>query len=185
MGVSIREYARQRGVSDTAVRKALKQGRITAEPDGTIDGERADREWTSNTARPHTSPPATTKAVPQAAVEAVEETLKESGSPISFGGTTYMQAKTANEVLRAQTNRVRLKQLKGELIDRNEAIAHVFRLARQERDAWQTWPARIASQMAAELETDAPTFHTTLERYVREHLEELGGIKANFKHNDG
>lgn len=181
MGVSIREYARQRGVSDTAVRKALKQGRITAEPDGTIDVDRADREWSSNTAKPQTKRTAKTKPVPAAAVEAVEDTLKESGSPISSGGTTYMQAKTANEVLKAQTNRVRLKQLKGELIDRNEAIAHVFRLARQERDAWQTWPARISSQMAAELETDAHQLHVTLERYVREHLEELGGIRANFK----
>ena len=82
MGVSIREYARQRGVSDTAVRKALKQGRITAEPDGTIDVDRADREWSSNTAKPQTKQAAKTKPVPAAAVEAVEDTLKESGSPV-------------------------------------------------------------------------------------------------------
>ncbi len=124
MGVSIREYARQRDVSDTVVRKTLKQGRITAEADVTIDVERTDREWSANTANP-------------------------------------------------QTNRVRLKQLKGELIDRNEAIAHVFRLARQKHDARQTWPAMISGQMTAELETNAHQLHVTLERYVREHLEEL------------
>ncbi len=35
--------------------------------------------------------------------------------------------------------------------------------------------------MAAELETDAHTLHVTLERYVREHLEELGELKTHFK----
>lgn len=42
MGISIRAYARQRGVSDAAVRKAIKTGRITTEPDGTIDPAKAD-----------------------------------------------------------------------------------------------------------------------------------------------
>ena len=49
MGISIRAYARERGVSDAAVRKAIKSGRISPEADGTIDPTRADREWTRNT----------------------------------------------------------------------------------------------------------------------------------------
>ncbi len=49
MGVSLRAYARHRGVSDTAVRKAIKSGRITTEPDGTIDVAKVDQEWTLNT----------------------------------------------------------------------------------------------------------------------------------------
>ena len=36
MGISIRAYARHRGVSDTAVHKAIRAGRITPEADGTI-----------------------------------------------------------------------------------------------------------------------------------------------------
>ncbi|TCP01019.1 hypothetical protein EV676_1301, partial [Caldimonas thermodepolymerans] len=35
MGLSIRAYARHRGVSDTAVHKAIRTGRITPEADGT------------------------------------------------------------------------------------------------------------------------------------------------------
>ena len=42
MGLSIRAYARHRGVSDAAVRKAIATGRITPEADGTVDPERAD-----------------------------------------------------------------------------------------------------------------------------------------------
>ena len=30
------------------------------------------------------------------------------------------------------------------LVDRARAVAVVFRLAREERDAWVTWPARAA-----------------------------------------
>jgi predicted DNA-binding transcriptional regulator AlpA len=44
-GFSIRGYARHRGVSHTAVRKALQTGRITAGPDGKIDAKSADRQW--------------------------------------------------------------------------------------------------------------------------------------------
>ena len=49
MGISIRAYARHRGVTDTAVRKAIQTGRITPEADGTIDSARADRDWARNT----------------------------------------------------------------------------------------------------------------------------------------
>ncbi len=37
------------------------------------------------------------------------------------------------------------------MIERARALALVFRLAREERDAWVTWPARAAALMAAEL----------------------------------
>jgi hypothetical protein len=37
MGVSIRAYARHRGVAENAVRKAIKAGRITPDSNGKID----------------------------------------------------------------------------------------------------------------------------------------------------
>ena len=64
-------------------------------------------------------------------------------------GTSLLQARTVNEVVKVQTNKVRLARLKGELVDRSQAIAHVFALARTERDAWLNWHARISSQLAA------------------------------------
>lgn len=45
MGLSQRQYAAHRGVSHTAVAKALATGRISAEPDGTIDPVKADLQW--------------------------------------------------------------------------------------------------------------------------------------------
>ena len=49
MSMSIREYARHRGVSHTAVRKAIQAGRIQQEADGGIDPARADASWANNT----------------------------------------------------------------------------------------------------------------------------------------
>ena len=94
------------------------------------------------------------------------------------GGTTLVQARTVNEVVKAQTNKVRLARLKGELVDRHQAIAHVFKLARTERDAWLNWPARISAQMAARLGVEAHTLHVALDAAVREHLAELGELKV-------
>ena len=82
------------------------------------------------------------KPVPAAAVAAVGDTLREQGLPSpSGGGATFLQAKTANEVLKSQERRLKLQKLKGELVDRARAEALVFRLARETRDAWVNWPA--------------------------------------------
>lgn len=170
MGISIRAYARQRGVSDAAVRKAIKAGRVTPLADGTIDPARADKQWSHNTDQ------AKQRAVPNEAIRSVREAVGDSVSStaLSSGGTTFLQARTANEVLKAQTSKVRLAKLKSEVVDRAQAIAHVFKLARTERDAWLNWPARISAQLAADLKVDAHTLHVALEREVRKHLEELG-----------
>ena len=63
---------------------------------------------------------------------------------------------------------------KKELVDRAQAVAHVFKLARIERDAWLN-PRRISGQMASTLgAVDAA--RGAGGAAVREHLiEELGG----------
>jgi len=177
MGISIRAYARQRGVSDAAVRKAIKTGRITPEVDGTIDPAKADAQWNRNTDTAQQREKS--RPVPNEAIHAVRETVGEAplASGIGSGGTTFLQARTANEVLKAQTNKVRLARLKGELVDRSQAIAQVFKLARAERDAWLNWPARISAPMAARLGVDAHALHIALETAVREHLQELGELR--------
>lgn len=49
IGISLREYARRRGVSHTAVGKAIKDGRISVEADGSIDPVKADLQWDAQT----------------------------------------------------------------------------------------------------------------------------------------
>jgi hypothetical protein len=187
---SNRELARQLGLSETAVRRAEKAGRIKREADGAWDLAKVKAAWAINTdhaqQRPARSGGPTgkhraLKPVPEAAVGAVRDTLREHGEPVAVGVMTFMQARTANEVLKAQERRLRLQQMKGELVDRAKAVAQVFKLARDERDAWVNWPARVAAIMAAEIEVDAHKLHTVLERHVGDHLAELAEVRPSLR----
>ena len=66
--------------------------------------------------------------------------LREQGIDRDDEGATFLQAKIANDVLKAHERQLPLQQMKSELLDRRQATALVFRLAREERDAWQNWP---------------------------------------------
>lgn len=191
MGLSIRAYARHRGVSHVAVKKAIDTGRITPLPDGTIDPVAADAQWAAHTApirrsvavEPKEAPQlaAATRETPQAPTSASNRAQREVADPptpaLSTGGTSLLQARTVNEVVKAQTNKVRLARLKGELVDRSQAVAHVFKLARAERDAWLNWPARISAQMAAGLGVDPHVLHVALDTAVRQQLQDLGDLQ--------
>jgi len=176
MGISIRAYARHRGVTDTAVRKAIQAGRITPEADGTIEPDKADLDWARNTESPRSG---TQQRAPR--VKAPDLGGAGEAASTGQGGTSLLQARTVNEVVKAQTNKVRLQRLKGELVDRSEAIAHVFKLARTERDAWLNWPARVSALLAADLGVDAHLLHVALENAVRDHLQELGDVRVRIE----
>ena len=87
MGLSIRAYARHRGVSDTAVHKAIRAGRITPEADGTIDPERADRDWAKNSDSPRegTARRAETVTIKVSSAESTAPTLKSGCSSKEWG----------------------------------------------------------------------------------------------------
>lgn len=163
--LSQRAYGKHRGVSEASVRKAIKTGRITPNADGTIDAFKADVEWERNTMHRRSSDINTD--VPE-------------GPSISTP-STYLQAKTAHEVLKAQASKVKLQSLKGSLIDREKAANHVFALARALRDSWLNWPTRVAGTIAAELRVDEHELTVILENAVREHLTELGTITPRFE----
>ena len=178
--MSEREYAAHAGISRGAVQKAKASRRLVLHADGSIDAAASDerRAATTDPAKQR-NPKAGQRAVPEAATTAVTDTLREQGLPA--GAMTFVQARTANEVLKAQERRLRMQRQKGELVDRPRTVALVFRLARQERDAWLSWPARVAALMAAELGIDAHTMQVLLERHVRKHLDELAEPRLNLR----
>ncbi|MBK8909251.1 MAG: hypothetical protein IPM60_15640 [Rhodospirillales bacterium] len=183
-GMSEREYARHAGISRGAVQKARSSGRLVLHADGSIDAAASDarRSQATDLAKQRGRRDEAMRPVPRAAVGAVSETLREHGMPEPAGGNmTYLQARTANEVLKAHERRLRLQKLKGEVVDRARAVALVFRLARQERDAWAGWPARISAVMAADLGVGAHTMQTVLESHVRQHLAELAEVRPDFR----
>ena len=193
MGLSRRKYATHRGVSEKAVRKAIAAGRSTVEADGTIDPAKADQQWAAQTdpamqrgrsagtgtaATAH----AATKPVPKSALRAVDETLRDAGAAPEAGGeVSFLRARMANEVLKAQTARVRLQKMKDELVDRTSATAMVFDLARRERDAWLNWPSRVAANMAAELGVDPHMTEQVLDKYLRQHLADMAEIEIELR----
>jgi len=177
-GMSERDYAARAGLSRGAIQKAKAAGRLALHPDGSIDPEASDARRASATdpskQRATAEPAPKLKPVPNAALSAVGDTLRENGLPLPpAGGATFLQAKTANEVLKSQERRLKLQKMKGELVDRARAEALVFRLARETRDAWVNWPARAAALIAAELGLEPAAMQKVLEAHVRAHLDEL------------
>ncbi len=197
-GMSERQYAAHVGLSRGAIQKAKETGRLVQHADGSIDAIASDARRAAMTdpakqrASKAAAAPATPKLkpVPDIAVSAVGDTLRENGlvPPVTGGGTTFLQARTANEVLKAQERKLKLAQLKGELIDRNRAVGLVFRLAREERDAWVTWPARAAALMASELGVmiadhgalEPAMMQKVLEAHVRAQLESLAEVRIDL-----
>ena len=191
-GMSERQYAAHVDLSRGAIQKAKETGRLVQHADGSIDAVASDTRRAAMTdpakqrgAKATTSPPAAPKLkpVPDTALSAVGETLREHGlvPPVTGGSTTFLQARTANEVLKAQERKLKLAKLKGALIDRDRVTALVFRLAREERDAWVTWPARAAALMASELSVAPAAMQKVLEKHVRAQLDDLAEVRPDLR----
>ena len=84
-----------------------------------------------------------------------DQQSRSTGGDSGFSGpadsSSYLKARTALTVYQAQDKQLGIQKKKGTLVDRARAEALMFRLARQERDAWVTWPVRVAALMAAEV----------------------------------
>jgi hypothetical protein len=167
---SQREVARRLGISHTALQKAQRAGRIAPEADGGWDVEKV-RARLAESSDPTRKTAAFVADAPAARLS--------SPSPGSGGGTdplpraaqnTFHDARTANEVLKAQERRLRLDERRGKLVDKARALMLVHRLAKEERDAILAWPARVAAEMAAELGVDAHRLQTMMDQRLREHL---------------
>ena len=194
------EYARHRGVSRKTVTQWKREG-ILVMNGSLVDRSASDRALQAagrsgassaplgnsqgnaggNTPDGQGNNPTRLKPVPTAAVNSVRETLQESGQPSGPGGMTFMQAKTADMVLRAQLRKLELEERKNSLIDREKNYAHIFRNARQFRDAVMNWPARVVAEMAAELEIDPHTLQLAMEQHLRQLLQELADAPMNLE----
>ena len=166
---SQREVARRLGVSHTALQKAQRAGRIAPEPDGAWDVEKVRARLAES------SDPARKTAVFVAPVASSPAPMPRPAPPTAdplprAAQSTFHDARTANEVLKAQERRLRLDERKGKLVDKARALLLVHRLAKEERDAILAWPARVAAEMAAELGVDAHRLQTMMDARLRQHL---------------
>jgi len=170
---SQREVARRLGVSHTALQKAQRAGRIAPEADGAWDIEKVrarladSNDPVRKTATLAPAPP----TAPRPAVPPPVAPMPPPADPLPRAAhNTFHDARTANEVLKAQERRLRLDERRGKLVDKARALMLVHRLAKEERDAILAWPARVAAEMAAELGVDAHRLQTMMDQRLRAHL---------------
>jgi hypothetical protein len=177
-GMSEREYSSHSGLSRGAIQNAKRGGRLVFHADGSINAAASDVRRAD-----------TTDPDQQRRSLGGDAALPPSGS----GGTdSYLKTRTALTVYQAQERQLAIQKKKGTLVDRARAEALVFRLARQERDVWITWPARVAALMAAQVAAEvekasgtpatieAGIMQRVLERHVREQLEGLADLRVSL-----
>ena len=182
-GLSERAYAAHSGLSRGAVQKARKNGRLVLFPDGSINAAASD-------ARRGVMTDPDQQMRSRGGMGAGGDGGSVSGPGES---TSYLKARTALTVYQAQERQLSIQKKKGVLVDRARAETLVFRLARQERDTWVTWPTRMAALMAAQLSAEMEkasgtpvTIETAilqrvLETHVREQLDALADLRVSLE----
>lgn len=183
-GLSERAYAAHSGLSRGAVQKARKNGRLVLFGDGSINAVASDARRGVMT-----DPDQQLRARGGFGTGSGGEGPAVSGPGDS---TSYLKARTALTVYQAQERQLSIQRKKGVLVDRARAETLVFRLARQERDVWVTWPTRVAALMAAQLSAEMEKASGTpllietailqrvLETHVREQLDALADLRVSL-----
>jgi hypothetical protein len=169
MGISIRAYARQRGVSDTAVHKAIKSGRIIPESDGTINPTKADAAWdrNSNPAQQRKQPVTTPPKVQQQPTRPIVQ----KPSPPKVVGPDFQTSRAVKETYAAKMAMLDFEERTKGLVNADEVRVSAFNLGRRVRDRLLLIPHRIAAILAAEM--DADKVEKLLADELRKAMEEL------------
>ena len=185
MGLSIRAYAQHRGVSHTAVAKAIKAGRISKEPDGTIDPAKADAQWARNTLPSQNlnagaPKPASKVATPPVStpVSTAPVANRELQSPLETGriaAPDYQTSRAIREAYAARLAKLEFEERTGKLLNADEVKVKHFNLARLLRDRIQQIPRKLAPQIVAAVvaQPDQRVVEDLLMEAIREALEEL------------
>ena len=174
--MSEREYSAHSGISRGAIKKARKAGRLMVYSDGSINAAASD--------------------VRRADMTDPDQQRRSTGGDTAFSGpadsSSYLKVRTALTVYQEQERQLAIQKKKGTLVDRARAETLVFRLARQERDVWVTWPSRVAALMAAEvaaevekqttkpMNIEAAILQRVLETHVRAQLDALADLRVSL-----
>ena len=150
-GVSQRAYARLRGVALSAVQKAIATKRITPNPDGSIDPERANEEWERNTfagktlhqaTRPQVSPRA---PAPSRGASSMPGQPDVSSDPVA----AYLRARAVTETFKAKTAQLEFEERAGKLIQATKAGEYAAHWSAIIGDALSAFADRVTPLVAA------------------------------------
>ena len=190
--LSLRAYARHRGVSLRAVQKAIQAGRIEKSPAGKIDVQIADTQWDTRTApRPliakQSGPPQNPqkqKAAPaddqgrhspepNRTTNGVADSRMDltRGDLPGASGADYSRARAVRENYLARMSKLDFEERSGKLISRDEIQVAAFNKFRTFRDGMLNLPDRLAAVLAAE--ADSAKVHEILATEIRKALLEF------------
>ena len=174
MSMSLRAYARHRGVALSAVQKAIATGRIHPEPDGSIDPIKADAQWDrhTRTAQP-TTPRVTTARPPPVSQPTAPPPMHPTSDEAR--GVDYHKARAVRETYSARLAKLEFEERTGKLLNADEVKVKYFNLARLLRDRIQQIPRKVAPQIVAAVvaQPDQRVVEDLLMEAIREALEEL------------
>lgn len=174
--LSIREYARTKGVSDTAVRKAIAAKKISAGYDAEnkkIVVALADQEWGDTIVRVHaqeTHPPA-------AATNGPADEATEAGDIVVKNDETYAEALRKDLIIKANINALKLRMKEGEVVEKSKVYNTLFAFGKQLRLRFQSIPDRIIDDVLAAAGRNEA--HALLLNAITDVLEELTGTAEN------
>ena len=171
--LSLRGYAKHRGVSLKGVQKALASGRITKREDGLIDPEASDLNWARNTGpRPQPSHKSATASPHHNVQHHAEVPARESGDPNKIEtGLEYSRARAVRESYLARLTKIDFEERSGKLVSRDEVQIAAFNKFRQFRDRMLNIPDRLAAEAAAE--SDSSRVHELIAIEIRKALLEF------------
>jgi hypothetical protein len=169
-GLSITEFARREGVSNTLVHQALKNGRLQAYPDGSVDPLLLGTPWRKGNVTTADAAPVAGPVEPAGATLA---TLKD-------GQLTYADALRLKEISLARLRQLEYDEKSGALIELLVAERVIFEAFRKQRDSWLNWPMRIGPLLAADLNCEVELVTNALTAYAHKHIAELGEPEADF-----
>ncbi len=139
--MGIREYGRHAGVSHVAVLKAIRTGRIRQNPDGLIDSEQADADWSRNS---HPAPRA-----PRAAAAAAAD---------DFGFSRARAFRAHYEALLAKAE---YEERAGKLLNADEVKVASYRVDQAFRQHMLRVPDSVVARLQAHVRVHgtAPSEH--------------------------
>ena len=122
--LSLRAYAKHRGVSLPAVQKAIRAGRIRTTPDGKINASEADQEWERNT-DPRPGHRLRTSGA-RAARPKLDVTYGSPAPDPSPGGINYARERALRERIRVRRETIELRKLEERFVSRDEVKVATF-----------------------------------------------------------
>jgi len=164
MELSIRGYAKHRGVTEAAVRKAINQGRISKGKNGKINPQKADNEWNKNT-----DPAQIKRTIP---VNKPDYT--QNSAPHSLSGPSYQQSRAIKEAYSAKLIRLQFEKESKKLISVDDVKVTAFNAARMTRDRILNIPDRVIPQLVGK--TNIFEMKEILKAELIKALEELSKI---------